>query len=138
MTPAPVDVPWRRYQSKPTVIEGIQWTGDNYHDVQQFGRIKVQLNLGELEVMAGANGAQGWVPVPVGHWIVGNPGDWSDLWPVDPDYFEKKYEDAPPRACRVCGCTEEDACVLADSTDGGLSTCHWIKYDVCSNCEGKS
>ena len=37
------------------------------------------------------NGAQGWVPLPVGYWIVWRPGDLSDLWPVDPDYFASKY-----------------------------------------------
>ena len=37
------------------------------------------------------NGAQGWVIVPVGYWIVWRPGDLSDLWPVDPDIFASKY-----------------------------------------------
>jgi hypothetical protein len=34
------------------------------------------------------------VPVPVGHWLVHQPGDLSDIWPVDPHYFEAKYEPA--------------------------------------------
>lgn len=32
------------------------------------------------------------------------------------------------RACRVCGCTEDKACV------GG---CWWVEYDLCSACANK-
>lgn len=32
-----------------------------------------------------------------------------------------------PRACRHCGCTENDACVLPDQN------CHWVSRDCCSN-----
>lgn len=32
-------------------------------------------------------------------------------------------------ACRVCGCTWNNAC------DGG---CYWVEPDLCSNCVGKS
>lgn len=39
---------------------------------------------------------------------------------------------APPgeRACRVCGCTDQDACVL------GRSACSWVDVDLCSRCHG--
>jgi hypothetical protein len=47
---------------------------------------------GKLELLAGKDGAQEWVPVPVGHWLVCQPGNKSDVWPVDPDYFAGKYE----------------------------------------------
>lgn len=30
--------------------------------------------------------------VPIGHWVVRQPGDVTDLWPVAPDYFAAKYE----------------------------------------------
>lgn len=33
-----------------------------------------------------------------------------------------------PPTCRVCGCTDEQAC------DGG---CTWVEPDLCSSCEGK-
>jgi len=29
------------------------------------------------------------------------------------------------RTCRVCGCTEDNACI------GG---CFWVEYDLCSAC----
>lgn len=43
-------------------------------------------------IQAGVYGAQGWVKVPLGHWVVRSVGDLTDHWPVDPDYFTRKYE----------------------------------------------
>lgn len=34
------------------------------------------------------------------------------------------------RACRVCGCTDHDACV--DPATG--IACHWVEDDLCSSC----
>jgi len=86
-----------RYRSKPQEIEAVQWTGDNLDELETFG---VQFRYGPdapelvdpLKIKAGKDGAQGWVPVPVGHWVVRAPGDLTDHWPVDPDYFAAKYE----------------------------------------------
>ena len=36
------------------------------------------------------------------------------------------------RACRVCGCTQERACVPA-----GAVSCYWVARDLCSACVGK-
>lgn len=90
-----------RFRSKPTEIEAIQWTGDNYPAIYGTGApvyLETQASLDDppnLFMKAGKDGAQGGVPVPVGHWIVRNPGDDSDWWPVDPDYFAAKYELCP-------------------------------------------
>ena len=32
------------------------------------------------------------------------------------------------RTCRVCGCTDDNACI------GFVSACYWIEPDLCSNC----
>ncbi|MDD5081747.1 MAG: hypothetical protein PHU08_00095 [Dehalococcoidales bacterium] len=41
----------------------------------------------------------------------------------------------PVRRCRVCGCTENNACI--DRRTG--EPCHWVEADLCSNCvEGES
>lgn len=84
-----------RYRSKPQEVEAVQWTGDNYYEVvARFVPVHhhyVDRN-GDLYLIAGEDGAQGHVPVPVGHWIVRKPGDHSDYWPVAPDYFAEKYE----------------------------------------------
>lgn len=83
------------YVSRPTRIEAVQWTGDLTDNIL-FAFLRGHATYGwspqgELMVRAGKDGAQGMVPVPVGHWIVRRPGDDSDHWPVDPDYFEQKY-----------------------------------------------
>lgn len=86
-----------RYQSKPSIIEAVQWTDDNFDEVQRFTSSARMSNggVGPLFLLAGKDGAQDYVPVPPGHWIVRSEGDHSDHWPVDPDYFAKKYEPAP-------------------------------------------
>lgn len=83
------------YHSRPQEIEAVQWTGDNIDDIwDTFGAGKVYGPTEDagLKLFAGKDGAQDWVPVPIGHWLVSLPGDRSDIWPVDPDYFGRKYE----------------------------------------------
>lgn len=80
------------YTSKPQTVEAIQWKGDNSNECYGFCKAKVRYMAGVLELKAGKDGAQDWVPVPVGHWLVNQPGDKSDVWPVDPDYFASKYD----------------------------------------------
>ncbi len=52
-------------------------------------------------------------------------------------YFKSWGESIVPedgaRACRVCGCTEHNAC-LDELTGGG---CYWVEPDLCSECIGK-
>lgn len=88
-----------RYVSKPQEVEAIHWTGQNWAECVMWARGKARFTprpLGgqpeELTLLAGKEGAQDWVPVPVGHWLVRQPDDNSDIWPVDPDYFATKYE----------------------------------------------
>ena len=97
-----------RFRSRPSEVEAVQWTGSNYRAVQDFVAGAEQVRSGpvvrwhdwggqfgsRLEVLAGKDGAQGWVPVPQGHWLVRNPGDHGDYWPVYGGYFEGKYEPA--------------------------------------------
>lgn len=35
----------------------------------------------------------------------------------------------PERACRICGCTELDACIHPDH-----GSCWWVEADLCSHC----
>lgn len=42
---------------------------------------------------------------------------------------------AGEQQCRVCGCVEQDACVLAISHLVGVAIpCWWVYDDLCSNC----
>ena len=88
----------RTYTSKPTNIQAVQWTGDNWGILRDFAHLKILKRAHgagtHVLLEAGADGAQGWVPVPLGHWVVRKPGDDSDYWPVDPDYFDGKYVEA--------------------------------------------
>lgn len=87
------------YTSKPQQVETVQWTGDNRDEIESYGGGKVAFGPSwdvhaagpRLTLLAGRDGAQEWVPVPVGHWLVCQPGDKSDIWPVDPEYFANKY-----------------------------------------------
>lgn len=41
------------------------------------------------------------------------------------------------RTCRVCACTDSNACVVAGGGNevvGILVTCHWVEPDLCSAC----
>lgn len=87
------------YVSRPRQVEAIQWTGDIYaikrspfRDVASA--VAWTRDGWQLSLLAGKDGAQGWVPVPLGHWLVRNPGDPSDNWPVDPDHFAATYDRA--------------------------------------------
>lgn len=86
------------YTSKPQQVEAVQWTGENLQEVRDFfagAELSMLLWPGDrdwsLSIVAGKDGAQGDVPVPVGHWVVRKPGDLTDHWPVDPEYFAEKY-----------------------------------------------
>lgn len=92
-----------RYVSRPQHVEAVQW--DNTDEaidrlwVHTHGKIHVRYgdrpgDVGDrtLYLEAGALGAQGLVPVPVGHWVVHPPGDVSDIWPVEDSYFQAKYQ----------------------------------------------
>jgi hypothetical protein len=85
------------FVSKPQTVEAIHWTGDNWDEVTLFAPEKVHLiqgrNPSRLELLAGDDGSQEWVPVPVGHWLVHRPGDLSDIWPISDDYFQEKYDE---------------------------------------------
>lgn len=91
----------KRYRSKPSEVDAIRWSGDNEAAIVEFmagtGAIDFA-SEGEREhrlyLRAGKDGAQKWVPVPVGHWIVCQPNDPTDYWPVDGAYFDSKYEEA--------------------------------------------
>ena len=87
-----------RYRSKPSEIEAVQWRGDNFDELAAFVPASLLAlddeERGELVMRAGKDGVQGWMDVPVGYWIVRQPDDLSDHWPVEDDYFQRKYEPA--------------------------------------------
>ena len=93
---------------KPVPVSAVQWTGTNVHEVRAFapGCFRVEAPTDEhprAELLAGVEGAQGWVPLPVGHWVFGAPGD---FWPVDHEYVLANYAETPTICrgiCDTCG-----------------------------------
>ena len=72
----------------PTPVSAVQWTGDNWKEVAAFGA-KVRLDgLGGHELLAGLDGAQGFIPLPVGHWVFGGG---NDYWPVADEDVQANY-----------------------------------------------
>lgn len=87
----------RRYCSRPQEVLAVQWTGENPEEVGALAPLRFQSVEADGEhgplawLMAGRDGVQDWVPVPVGHYVVRSVDDVRDFWPVDPAYFERKY-----------------------------------------------
>jgi hypothetical protein len=71
-------------------IECVQWTGsrESYEEIVRLGAKFDPFE--EASLIAGVDGARGWVPVPVNHYIF--KGSSNAFWPVDPDYFNENYE----------------------------------------------
>lgn len=111
VTPDARNLP-RRFRSKPQEVEAIQWTGERVipTEIVDFCGDKIKWSLVDgrevVHLLAGKDGAQGWVPLPDDHWIVRNPGDESHYWPVDPDYFRVKYHLAGDTADEVDDCID--------------------------------
>jgi len=87
------------FLSKPQQVEAIQWTGDNGQELIDAHNGKVTVERWRPDedewhctLLAGVGGAQDWVPVPVGHWIVHPPGDLADIWPVQDEVFRSRYD----------------------------------------------
>ena len=89
------------YVSKPQRVEAIQWTGDNGQEIlDAFGGVGGKVTIEQHRtgeeyhcgLLAGVDGAQDWLPVPVGHWIVHPPDDLSNIWPGEDEYFRAKYD----------------------------------------------
>lgn len=83
------------YESKPSEIEAIQWTGRNKIQLLSWAPVTFTENPTQCFLEAGVDGAQGKVPVPEHHWIARQVGDASDYWPIADEYFQAKYSKKP-------------------------------------------
>ena len=87
-----------KFISKPTTVEAIQWDGasstvDRMRDAHMPVYVLwVEERVADLSLLAGVDGAQDRVPVPVGHWVVRAEGVLNDHWPVEDGYFRAKYD----------------------------------------------
>jgi hypothetical protein len=80
-----------RFRKKPVVIDAIQWSGSNWHEVYALAGHNVWLSTDGL----GVNYLEVKTPDAVGTIA---PGDWlikgikGDFYPCKPDIFEATYE----------------------------------------------
>ena len=80
-----------RYVSRPTSVEAVYWDGTDVVLDALFDKgCHLRYDLGELQIMAGVDGAQGYVDVPVGHYVICAAP--NDFYPCAKKYFEDKYE----------------------------------------------
>jgi len=77
-----------RYVKKPIAVEAIQWTGDNFKEIQDFMHehhvIKTVYN--ELIIPT----LEGEMKAPVESWIIRGP--MGEYYPCRGDVFEETYE----------------------------------------------
>ena len=97
-----------KFRKKPIVIEAMEWTGDNYVELNKFveGGEPVALPIGEAlpgrRLREGDERSllvvtlEGEMRASVGDWII--KGMKGEFYPCKPDIFEATYEPAnqPP------------------------------------------
>jgi hypothetical protein len=82
-----------RYRKKPVVIEAVQFTGSNQHEITMFisGRTK---NFTE------SHGGPGYMIETLEGYMKASPGDWiikgvqGEFYPCKPEIFAATYEPA--------------------------------------------
>lgn len=79
-----------KYIKKPTVIEAIQWTGDNLSEIQRFYKPDKILIGDQIHIST----PEGYMLADKGDWIVRGYSSKLGIhyWPVKPDYFSENYE----------------------------------------------
>ena len=91
----------QKFRKKPVVIEAIRWTGDSsqlddFLGSQNWTRADAREIAWEHddpeEVVIWNQAEKGWVPAPVGWWII--RGVQGEFYPCKPDIFEATYEPA--------------------------------------------
>ena len=85
-----------RFRSKPSQIEAVRWTGDNWQEVRDFAGERVEWHGPRnafCYVFAGPAGISDWVFVPDGAWIARDVETGDDYWPLDNTRMLEKYEE---------------------------------------------
>lgn len=82
-----------KYRKKPVVIEAIQWSGSNWHQMLEFA----EWGEGEENNDAHVEGNKLFIRTLEGT-MEASPGDWviqgvqGEFYPCKPDIFEATYE----------------------------------------------
>lgn len=105
------------------------------------GYCKVHSIERDIQKLCATTGRQ-W---PVGEYIMMDATTWTWIAPIKMRGFNLAYKKfclpetrivvmgdwqaERPRSCRVCGCTQNDACV-----NPMAKNCCWVEKDLCSHC----
>jgi hypothetical protein len=89
------------------------------------------------KALASADEGRGEEPPPARQWFGPfEPGE-HDCWPDEAEEIRFAWIEAnpghewPPRSCRRCGCTDDNACGISE---GEILGCYWVEWDLCSAC----
>lgn len=85
----------KKYRKRPVVVEAIQWTGENYKDIQAFAGKKTVNHFSEK--LLTIRTLKGYMVVSRGDYIV--KGVHGEVYPCKPDVFQETYEEANATIC---------------------------------------
>jgi len=78
-----------KYRKKPIIIEAIQWNGNNWEELEEFGN--------ERDIISNPDGTLTIATLEGNH--IANKGDWiikgimGEVYLCKPDIFKKTYEE---------------------------------------------
>lgn len=75
-----------KYRKKPVVIEAVQWQGNNWREITEWGCKSAQTQDDELWIPT----LEGIMKASVGDYII--KGVNGEFYPCKPDIFHKTYE----------------------------------------------
>ncbi len=78
-----------RYRKRPIEIEAIQWTGENFGQVEQFMGVRSSFVRGDFNGLR-LHTLEGVMLAMPGDWII--RGVAGELYPCKPEIFEQTYE----------------------------------------------
>lgn len=79
-----------KYRKKPVTIEAIQWTGNNFYDIDRFVNIDgLAHSLGEDVLYIPT--LEGTMKADKGDYII--KGIYGEFYPCKPDIFKETYEE---------------------------------------------
>lgn len=79
------------YRKRPVVIEAVQWSGSNWHEMYAFAGHNVYTADVDGLVVLRVKTLEGETQAPPGHWVI--RGVNGEFYPCDPEIFAKTYEE---------------------------------------------
>jgi hypothetical protein len=77
-----------KYRKKPVVIDAIQWTGENRHELERF--ITTRRDMLSHSTVISIHTLEGTMRAEIGDYII--KGVQGEFYPCKPDIFEATYE----------------------------------------------